>query len=288
LENGQHSSINVYNCEILPNSMMGDKKYRDLYAINSVRTPAVLSHSLPDVNEICEYDEIVIGTNTMPPKDWSRSCIFSWAIQCFHCLGLTQHIAIFARNECDISYSQFYKDLITYGEKNPESIVGRELSLVSGIINDAIAGGSWEFVINKFGEISWPIEEGSFLNIVVAKKEFYIELENYLLSYLKTTEKSKVFGVLKYSSQMLIDPFCPQTMALNLEYDFNAYFNEFYRGADRPKLIRRANKLEFSDIKEFGGDLPSYAREIIWYGRKGGKFFHSQNKIKVTPIDSGA
>ncbi|PIT88162.1 MAG: hypothetical protein COU29_04085 [Candidatus Magasanikbacteria bacterium CG10_big_fil_rev_8_21_14_0_10_36_32] len=282
LENGQHSSINIYHCEIFPNSLMGDQKYRELYGIKSVRVPAVLSHSVPGINDIREYDEIVIGTSTQPVNDWKKSCIFAWAIQCFHCLGLTQYISIFTRNECEISYSKFYKDLISYGEKKPDSVIGRELIVISQIIDRVIGGGSWEFVINKFGEISWTIEEGSFLNIIASKKEFYDELKEYLVSYLNKVEPDKISDLIKYSSQMVIDPFCQRTMELDLNYDFNRYFNEFYRGiAERSELINIKNKLIFSEIEEFGGNLSNYAREIIWYGRKGGKFFHSQDKIET-------
>ena len=162
LENGQHSSINVYNCEVFPNSMMGDKKYKELYGIKSVRIQVALPHSVPDDNDVREYDEIIIGTNAMSVADWKKSCLFSWAVQCFHCLGLTQQISIFARHESGISYKQFYRDLIDYGDKNPGSILGRELNFVSGIIDGVIKGNSWEFKIKKFGEVTWTIEEGSF------------------------------------------------------------------------------------------------------------------------------
>ena len=68
----------------------------------------------------------------------------------------------FARHESGISYKQFYRDLIDYGDKNPGSILGRELNFVSGIIDGVIKGNSWEFKIKKFGEVTWTIEEGSF------------------------------------------------------------------------------------------------------------------------------
>ncbi|MDD2757943.1 MAG: cobalamin-dependent protein [Patescibacteria group bacterium] len=285
LVNGQHSSINVYNCEILPNSLMGDKKYKEFYGIKSVRVPAVLSHSVPSANNIQEYDEIVIGTNAMSTEDWKKSCIFSWAVQCFHCLGLTQHAAIFAHNERSISYAQFYNDLIKHGENSPGSIIGREVNLISRIIDGVINGGSWEFVIEKFGAISWPTEEGSFLNIIVAKERFYEELKKYLSSYFGKEEEEKISDLIKYSAKMLIDPFRRSASELDLNWDFNKYFNEFYRGTDKPSLVYKKNKLLFHDIEEFGGDLPSYAREIIWYGRKGGKFFHGQHKIKERYIE---
>jgi len=280
LENGQHSSINVYNCEIFPNSIMGDKKYQELYGIKGVSIPACLPHSMPDPKVVPEYDEIVIATATMPVADWKKASIFSWAIQCFHCLGLMQFVAIFAHNECQISYTHFYQDLISYAENNPNSILGRELKFISAIIDGVTQGKSWEFVIAKFGEVTWTIEEGSFLNFISDKAAFYNELKNYLLSYFKNIPADKIADLINYTGQMVIDPYCQKTMALELNYDFNKYFNEFYKGTDKPELIKVKNKLIFSDIQEFGGNLPDYAREIIWYGRKGGKFFHNQEKIK--------
>ncbi len=279
LENGQHGSINIYNCEIFPNSIMGTKVYQDIYGIKSVRIPALLPHSIPDLDSVQEYTEIVIGTNSMHIGDWKRAYIFSWTIQCFHCLGLTQYISIFFHNELEISYRQFYEDLISYGENNPKSIIGQELKFVSDIIDGVTKGGSLEFVIKRFGDITWYIEESSFLNIIYNKKNFYDELKNYLLSYIKNIDGDIISDLIKYSDQMVIDPFCKNIMELELIYDFHEYFKEYYRCIERPKLVQIKNKLTLFDIEEFNGNLPNYAKQIIWYGRKGGKFFHDQSKI---------
>jgi radical SAM superfamily enzyme YgiQ (UPF0313 family) len=279
LENGQHSSINIYNCEILPNSLMGDKNYQEKYGIKTVVVPASMVHSVPDSAVVQEHDEIVVGTNSMPVDDWKRACIFSWAIQCFHCLGLLQYAAIFAHSERGISYARFYNDLIKFAEDNPNTILGRELNFVKKIIDGVINGNSWEFVIKKFGDVTWSVEEGSFLNIVCEKKVFYDQLKNYLASYLNEDE-NKISNLLNYSDKMIIDPFCKNTMELKLDYDFNKYLGDFYRGINKPELMKQKNNLVFENIREFNGDLKSYATEIIWYGRKGGRFFHSQDKIK--------
>ena len=279
LENGQHSSISIYNCAVLPNSIMGDKKFQEIYGIKTAIVPASMVHSVPDPATVQEYDEIVIGMASMPVEEWKRACVFSWVIQCFHCLGLLQYVSIFARIEHGISYAQFYNDLINFGESHPDTILGQELDFVKKIIDGVTQGKSWEFVIKRFGDITWSIEEGSFLNIVCEKKEFYHQIKDYLVSYLKETE-DKVVELLDYSDKMIIDPFCKNTMQLELNYDFRKYFSEFYRGEIKPQLIKCKNNLTFNNIREFNGDLQSYAREIVWYGRKGGRFFHSQDKIR--------
>ncbi len=279
LENGQHSSINIYNCGILPNSFMGDKKYQEKYGVITAIVPASMVHSVPDPDEVQEYDEIVIGTESMPTEEWKRACLFSSALQCFHCLGLLQYAAILAYSEHGKSYAQFYNDLIKFGEDNPNTVLGRELNFVKKIIDGVTKGGSWECVNKKFGDITWSIEEGLFLNIVCEKKLFYSELKKYLTTYLNEDE-NKIFELLDYSDKMIIDPFCKNTMELELNYDFNKYFADFYKGTDKPELAKRKNILHFEKIKEYNGDLKTYATEIIWYGRKGGRFFHSQDKIK--------
>lgn len=280
LENGQHSSVNIYNCEVFPNSTMGDPKYREYYGIKTVSIPASLPHSVPDKNTVQEFEDIVVETKSMPLNDWKKAWVFSWAIQCFHCLGLTQYISIFARYGYEIPFIRFYKDLINYGENNPNSIIGQELRSVSATIDGVTRGGSWEVMADKFGDITWTVEEKSFLNIIDNKEKFYNEIENYLKVYLKETAEDVISDLVKYTAKMIIDPYCRSSIEAEFNYDFHKYFNEFYRGANLSPLLKKKNKLIFSDIDEFGGDLPLYAREIIWYGRKGGRFFHSQNKIK--------
>ena len=45
------------------------------------------------------------------------------------------------------------------------------------------------------------------------------------------------------------------------------------------KLALASNRLVVKPSVVFKGDLVSYAREIVWYGRKGGKFYHSDVEV---------
>jgi len=280
LESGQHSSINVYNCVILPNALMGDPKYREYYGIKTATIPASLPHCVPESGTIMEFEQVIVETASMPVADWEEASVFSWAIQCFHCLGLLQYAAIFAHNESKISYIQFYKDLIIFGDNHPGTVIGQAVDSARKIIGAVTKGGGWDVLVKKFGDTTWTIEEASYLNIIDGKESFFDQMRDYLVDYLKDVEKDKVADLVSYSSKMIIDPHCSSSMEVELSYDFQKYFNEFFKGVNDLKLAKIKNRLLFSNITEFHGDLPVYAREIIWYGRKGGRFFHNQNKIK--------
>ena len=77
LEAGQHTLIHVFNCELLPNSVMGRPDYMKKYGIEVAVTPIIIGHcNAGDIN-MTEYSNIIVQTNTMSREMWIRSNIFA-------------------------------------------------------------------------------------------------------------------------------------------------------------------------------------------------------------------
>ena len=134
----------------------------------------------------------------------------------------------------------------------------------------------------RFGNVSWPPEEGSFLTLVAEKEDFYREVEKFFSELIVETgcrmDETLKVDVLAYQAQMLIDPFAPCEFSFPLCFNLHEYFTAAYGGTKIP--LRQENALvQVSAEDIFSSDLVRYARDIIWYGRKGGKYRH--NKVSV-------
>ncbi len=136
LENGQHSQVHLYNCTVLVNSEMGGHDYLKKYGIKTVEIPIFQQHVTPDTSDhhVIEYEKIVVATDAMPLNDWRRAYEFAWAVLCFHYLGIFQMITVFLYGQYRISYSFFYEALIRFGKDYPQSIIGRELAALNGVL----------------------------------------------------------------------------------------------------------------------------------------------------------
>jgi len=284
LEAGQHEGLNVYLCSVLPNSEMADPSYMAEQGIKSVEMPILLLHSTPADDGVQERNEIIVETNSFSQADFKGMFLFSWIVQGLHCLGLTQYISVFLKNRYGLSYSGFYGSLLAHASDNPGTLLGEEYRLMANTVDQAMLGGGWGVILPQFGDIQWPNEEGTFLNLVCNKDRFYSEITGFLQGLLLERQMGLddrlMDDLLTYQQAIIVDPFAPKSFIVELRHDLLDYFNNVYQGRDA-QVAEQARSLQITPDEFFDGDLKRYARHVVWYGRKGGSFKHT-NVINVT------
>lgn len=273
----QANTVNlyVYACTLLPNSEMNSPQYSRSNGIKSVRMPLLLAHSTPEV-ELSEYQNVIVETNSMSCEDWQRTYIFYWAVQCFHCLGLVPQVAILFHKMFGLRYSDFYEKLIDHFASSDGSLVGREIALTRDVVRSSTRGGRLDLVIPKFGEIYWPLEEATFLNLVTNKKSFFEEIRTFIgvlvQDFGHPVDNTLLDDLVLYQASLVKDPYVSD-LSVSLQYDLHGYFSRLRES--EATLKKSPSKLKIKGERSFASDLESYAREVVWFGRKGGRFHHS-------------
>jgi radical SAM superfamily enzyme YgiQ (UPF0313 family) len=261
---GQHGSISVYTCEVLPNAELNDPAYRVKHGIRSVHVPVLFFHGTPAHDPHQECYELVTATSMLPEADWLRCQRISWAFQCFHCLGLTQRIAVFL----SVGYRRFYEALLQFADDNPSTLIGEVTKYITSLFAGILEGREWGVIDQRFGDIIWPPEEGGFLKFVAEKERFYQEIKPFLNSFVSG---DLLDDLLTYQKTILISPQV-EKLDFSLNYNLHEYVEGVYVGqpvalTKEPSVYRVQNYKVYSD-------LPTYAREAVWYNRKTGKFTH--------------
>lgn len=83
------TNLFIYHCSVLPNTEMANPEYIKKYGIITARVPMAEIHCEPrPPSAVQEYEDIIIGTATMPVSDWIEAAVFSWMTQLLHSLGL--------------------------------------------------------------------------------------------------------------------------------------------------------------------------------------------------------
>jgi len=243
LDAGCHEGINVYPCSLFVNAEMSQPEYIQEHGLQSVVCPILQNHSSPGDDAIQELDRVVIGTKTMPPADWKRAFMFSWAVQTFHTLGLLQHIARESRRWTP--YWAIYGSLLDHMERaKHESVLGRLYDYAVRTTESGMAGHGWGHLDTRFGATWWPIEEFSFLQVVAGDLDaFYAEVDGWLATMLM------------------------------LDID----------NSDVPLLVREQRTMVVTPA-DGPWSLEEFAREVVWYGRKGGKF---TKRVEVPDAQAG-
>ena len=83
------TNLLIYHCSVLPNTEMAKEAYKEKHGIKTIRLPMCEIHCSPrGPGAVQEYEDIIIGTNTMTTEEWIEAAVYSWMIQLRYSLGV--------------------------------------------------------------------------------------------------------------------------------------------------------------------------------------------------------
>ncbi len=277
---GQHKSVIVYPCELLPNSSLGSKASVEKYKIQLCKTEFRQHHSAVDPNSIKEFSDNIVSTYSMNLEDWKRSYIFALYAQGLHTMCLTMMIAIYLYCEKGIGYKSFYEGLIKYSEENPNSFCGELYSECKAFVDDVIDGkDSFKSVFEGFGKTTWGFDEYLFMKAAVNPDRFYSEIEDYISRFNISDDIMK--NLIKYQ-RGIIKKMNMTSLDIELDYDFEAYFDAVLNNK-KATFQKRKNTITVIEGNPVT-TIDEYAKEYVWYGRRDDAPVYSskRNNLKVT------
>lgn len=272
LRAGQHNSISVYYCELLPNAPMCKPDYMKKHKIEPMKVQFNHIHSACGKKDVIpEYSYLVRSTATMPREAWVYANLFSICLQCFHSLGLFRYFAIYAYRELGIDYYDFYTSLLDFC-LNDKGMAGRLFREIKKKLDGSLEG-EWNHSNPVFGNVTWFFEEGLFLEFLYDFDELTKLASNFVEPLF--SDKNLYSQLLLFQLNALKRPF-ESSKKIDFNYDFVSYFRA--AGSDESQKLNRINiSAEFSAAKEYN-DWPSFAKETVWYGRRKGATLYPLNR----------
>ncbi len=270
LELGQHSSVSAYYCELLPNAEMSSKEYMEKYKIRTVSSALNQYHCNNMEDVLSGFSAIVVETSTMSVDDWIKANFFSTCVQSFHHFGLTQCLAMYFRHEKNVSYYDFYHDLLKYIET--ESVFCKAaFDMVRRILTNFVEGkGGLTYQQDDFGSITYPLEEAVFLISNLDRDKFYAEIRKYAERYIDSPEfLDELFD---YQKSVVLRP-DENGFEKIYSYDFKKYFDTIW--ANGYSALEKTNVKYKFETPFPTKDWEEYSKIIIWYGRRNGRMLYS-------------
>lgn len=265
LEYGQHKAIQVYTCDLLPNSEMGAPEYVEKFGIETVRAPFSQAHcSALEKHEIQEYNTAVIKTNTLSTEDWIECVAFACLIQAFHNIGFFRAVALWLRNEYGMEYFDIYSAIANLSKQNKNSACGKVYRLITDFASGMSRGeNGWAVPCEGLGDICWQFDEIYFLKALENAGAIFDELEN---AFSKITDKSdELHAVFDYQRRILRRTGQGGNITVESDYDFYNYCKRIYDGRYSP-LEKHKTTLTVGNVIPCNS-LLDYACAVVWYGR---------------------
>ena len=201
----------------------------------------------------------------MSSNDWVKTNIFAWGIQAFHCLNLTQSIAVALKYEYAVEYKIFYEKLFSYLFQS-DSYLGdlfRDLRKMAESVLDG--SGGLDFEDRTFGNLMWPVEEIVFLRAVSGN--YAPILNEFLTSQFPVLPRADIEDLISYQRLTTRNFRQSENQEVFLKADWHKFITDALQNIDvnleRKKVhVFIENPIDYKSKED-------YAREVVWYGRKG-------------------
>ena len=199
----------------------------------------------------------------MPQADWKQTVLFATCVSCFHHLGLLQMFALYLYFEKGVRYVDFYGSLLEWLLRDE----GKVFPDIRARLDEIVARqASAVFFDPRFGDVAWGFEEYAFYADVLPFLEQWfddVSLCRELLAYqsfiVKTIDPPK-------------DVFCGR-------YRWKPYFDSLLR--NRRATLERADVSYRIEGSQTCASWPEYARVVLWYGRRGGRYIYSSELKEI-------
>ena len=274
LERGQHDSINVFRCEVYPNSTLSNKDYMKKFGIKTAINKLNINHCAIDSAVFSGGLEYIIETSTMSEEDLVKATIFSACIQSVHCHGLLQCFAIYLHNAKGVPYYNFYDSFINYFAGR-EGVIGDTIRRISKCIRStAHSEVDLSYINREFGDITWPYEEAMLLDYIYKLDDFYKEAEEFIKGF--DIEEDVLEELMSYQKNTIVVP-SSNDVKEKYNYNWKDYFYNIL--ANKDSSLEKAE----TNLRFFAEDVPAdwenYAKKIIWYGRRNKKTIRAVEKV---------
>ena len=278
LESGQHNSVSVYYCEILPNSELARKENLERFGIEVIKVPFNHIHSaIKQEEEVQEYSYLVRSTASMSREDWVESNLFSVCLQSFHSLGILRFFAMYLHEKQGVSYFAFYSALLAFLTQSEGKLQNLFASFREKYENSF--AGDWNYHSQKFGNITWFFEEGAFLEMVTDLEATFRELLPFLQRF--AVPEPLFEELLQYQKAMVRKPF-EHEKTYHFQYDFYAFFDEVIK-TNKGSLKKQSTRFTLTPGKTFES-MEQFAKETVWFGRRRGASVYGADEIHNTEI----
>ena len=274
MELGQHNYIGIYPLTALPNTPFGDPEYIKRYNLKIIETYPAFSHvDVSNQNEF-EREKMVVGNNEMDVEGYKEAQIYRWMFMFAHYLGYTQYISRFLNIYKNLSYKNFYLDLMNFFINSEKSIFLKNEVIEtkkSLEIYMNCKGGLGRVVDDVRKNFAWDFEEATAINIIKNKDIFYNEIKFFLNKY--SLDEKLTNELIRYQKDTIIDPNKEYPFVVETNYNFYEVINY------SAKLKEESNRYQING-KNYNGDVFEWGKETLWWGRR-----VAACKAKITNLD---
>jgi putative methyltransferase len=276
LQTSINNQIFVYQAEVYPNTELNEEAYKKKFKIKTKKIELLETHCSPKEQKwLKEYQEIVIGTISMPTKDWKKSNLFSVVLMVMHSFKLGFYILNYLSKEIQVSGKDFVKFICDNANKKDYPFIYKNIILNANRWINNLLNGKGRGVLNtKYSDVYLEIEEIIFLDVSQNFKIFYKELKKIvknLVGKKKWNENCEVINEIFMYQNLRMPRINTDNRQLNFKYNIAEYLFYLNSSNKNIKLKKQSNSIKVINTKNYGDDYREFTKKKIIWARKNDK-----------------
>lgn len=296
IEGGQHNRIQFNNLSILVNTEMGNPEYQDHYDYKIVRSKLINPHGkkTTSVSGIEEYQDLVLGTNTMPMEDWVKTRSLCHVVNLVYFDKLLQIPMIVLHEVCKVPYKKEFEAIVESAYNKADYPIFAEI--FEFFLNHArsMQEGAEEYVHSlECLDSWWYLDEFILIKLVRENKlgDFYREAEKILAGCIDQSLLSCdiLHEAVVLNKSLIKLPF--QTSDLELKLSYNVW--ELYKAVlcqssvpliqDRYKYVIDKTTQDARGSNWWGSWDDWYLKMVFYCNRRGAYLYGNVNPHQEIP-----
>jgi putative methyltransferase len=273
MEEGYHTYMDIHLMMLLPNAPISEPGYKEQYGVKTIAAQPRFSHRSNPTILVDDLVSFVVETNKCSHEDWIKGHQFRWLVIFGHYLGPLQFIARALNKIYNISFKDFYSDLLQFSEDSSKTFIGNEYLTIKKNLSKILKNERhWGDVIDGAGDINWEVDEATCIRLVSNKDRFYSEISDYLNEKYELDEKILI-DIIKYQQIRILDPYKNYPVSEKFDYNIHDVIE-----SDKP--INKVKNEQIFEAKNYNKDLFTWAKEILWFGRRLAKYKTEVKEVK--------
>jgi radical SAM superfamily enzyme YgiQ (UPF0313 family) len=277
-------AILVWNCSVFVNAPMNDPSYKERYQMQVFDSPMFMQHSVSNRgDQFPEFEKMVKGTLSMTTRELIEVFAFNWIMLVMHAFGLTELIARYFFLKKGLPFVSFYERLALFAMSNPESLLGREYLGAIRHAEKGYGGAGWGQQDESLGEITWPIEEASWLRLVRSGERWEKEIREFVyVAYVKDASESErgiIEDLVNFQCFLINRPGLLTNVEGQFSFNWEPFFSQGEALCHFPHTsVRRPAILEEDPVQ--------WGYETAWFGRRNQRHTGRVEEIEQFPNKS--
>ena len=258
-------TIMAWNCSVFVNAPMNNPSYKEKYGIEVFDSPMFMQHSSKTKREIKEFEKMIRGTTSLPDGKIKDVYLYNWIMMVFNSFSILREVSRFYKREYNLSHTNFYEYLIQYCSDS-EGIFSKEYEIAKKHAESGYSGSGWDHYDDQLGDISWPLEEASWLRLTRKKAILEEEIQSFLkfVDFKLGIEEDRR-ELIKF--QIFTLNFPEDRGKDMLQEEFKNDWVSYFIAGDGVELEKKDNLLT-KKIKVSQSDIIRWGYESIWFGRR--------------------